>query len=108
MVTVTAVQPSGRFGALVTEGNKVTSFVEKPKGDGGIINGGFFVLEPKALDYVKGDATIWENEPLETLATRGQLTAYKHKGFWQPMDTMRDKNHLEQLWAAGNAPWKIW
>jgi glucose-1-phosphate cytidylyltransferase len=106
--TVTAVQPSGRFGALVTQGNKVTSFVEKPKGDGGIINGGFFVLEPEVIKYIKDDTTIWENDPLETLATRGQLTAYKHSGFWQPMDTMRDKNHLEQLWATGKAPWKIW
>ena len=107
LATVTAVQPSGRFGALVTDGNKVTSFVEKPKGDGGIINGGFFVIEPQAIEYITDDTTIWENEPLETLAAKGQLTAYKHKGFWQPMDTMRDKNHLEQLWSS-RAPWKIW
>jgi glucose-1-phosphate cytidylyltransferase len=106
--TMTAVQPPGRFGALVLEGERITNFQEKPKGDGGWINGGFFVLSPRVLDHIDGDATVWEREPLETLARAGQLAAYFHKGFWQPMDTLRDKNHLEELWASGRAPWKVW
>jgi glucose-1-phosphate cytidylyltransferase len=106
--TLTAVQPPGRFGALVLKGERVSSFQEKPKGDGGWINGGFFVLSPKVIDHIDGDATVWEREPMETLAREGQLAAYFHKGFWQPMDTLRDKNHLEELWASGRAPWKVW
>jgi len=106
--TLTAVQPPGRFGALVLKGERVTSFQEKPKGDGGWINGGFFVLSPRAIDHIDGDATVWEREPLETMARDGQLAAHFHKGFWQPMDTLRDKNHLEELWASGRAPWKRW
>jgi glucose-1-phosphate cytidylyltransferase len=106
--TLTAVQPPGRFGALVLKGERVTSFQEKPKGDGGWINGGFFVLSPRAIEHIDGDATVWEREPLETMARDGQLAAYFHKGFWQPMDTLRDKNHLEELWASGRAPWKAW
>jgi glucose-1-phosphate cytidylyltransferase len=106
--TLTAVQPPGRFGALVLKGERITSFQEKPKGDGGWINGGFFVLSPRVIDHIDDDATVWEREPLETLAREGQLAAYFHKGFWQPMDTLRDKNHLEELWASGRAPWKVW
>jgi glucose-1-phosphate cytidylyltransferase len=106
--TLTAVQPPGRFGALVLKGERVTSFQEKPKGDGGWINGGFFVLSPRAIEHIDGDATVWEREPLETMARDGQLAAYFHKGFWQPMDTLRDKNHLEELWSSGRAPWKVW
>jgi glucose-1-phosphate cytidylyltransferase len=107
--TVTAVQPSGRYGALVlAENDRVDGFVEKPRGDGGWINGGFFVLSPKCLDLIVDDQTIWEQKPLETLATTGQLNAFRHTGFWQPMDTLRDKIHLEQLWAADQAPWKVW
>jgi glucose-1-phosphate cytidylyltransferase len=107
LATVTAVQPAGRFGALVTEGTKVLSFREKPQGNGWI-NGGFFVLSPEVLDYIEGDHTVWENEPLDRLAREGQLAAYLHQGFWHPMDTLRDKNQLEALWNAGNAPWKMW
>jgi glucose-1-phosphate cytidylyltransferase len=106
--TLTAAQAPGRFGALELEGSQVTSFVEKPKGDGGWINGGFFVLSPRVIDYIGDDQTVWEREPLEHLAREHQLAAYFHRGFWQPMDTLRDKNHLEQLWAGGNPPWKIW
>jgi glucose-1-phosphate cytidylyltransferase len=106
--TLTAVQPPGRFGSLVMEGSRVTSFQEKPKGDGGWINGGFFVCSPAVLEYLQGDATIWEREPLERLARERSLAAYLHRGFWQPMDTLRDKNHLEELWASGNPPWKKW
>lgn len=107
--TVTAVQPSGRYGALLlSDDNEVEGFVEKPRGDGGWINGGFFVLSPKCLDLIVDDQTIWEKEPLETLARTGRLRAHRHAGFWQPMDTLRDKVHLEQLWAAGEAPWKVW
>ena len=106
--TVTAVQPPGRYGALAMQGTKVNGFVEKPKGDGGWINGGFFVLSPACLAYVQGDATSWESEPLTRLAAEGELQAFEHTGFWQPMDTLRDKNHLEALWAAGKAPWKCW
>jgi len=106
--TLTAVQPSGRFGALAIGGDLVTSFQEKPRGDGSWINGGFFVLEPSVLDLIAGDDTVWEREPLETLAGRGRLAAYRHQGFWQPMDTLRDKSQLDDLWSAGSAPWKIW
>jgi glucose-1-phosphate cytidylyltransferase len=107
-VTVTAVQPSGRFGAMHLEGNAVTHFVEKPEGDGGWINGGFFVLEPEVMDLIPGDEVIWEREPLEALASSGQLHAFRHQGFWQPMDSLRDRNHLEELWASEKAPWRIW
>jgi glucose-1-phosphate cytidylyltransferase len=108
LATVTAVQPPGRFGALDLDRELITSFREKPQGDGGWINGGFFVLSPNALDYVDGDATIWERESLERLAADRQLAAYRHTGFWQPMDTLRDKLHLEELWNSGRAPWRIW
>jgi glucose-1-phosphate cytidylyltransferase len=106
--TLTAVQPPGRFGALVLDDRFITSFQEKPKGDGGWINGGFFVLSPSVLNYIDDDTTVWEREPLEGLARDRQLAAYFHRGFWQPMDTLRDKNHLEQEWASGRAPWKTW
>lgn len=106
--TVTAVQPPGRFGALEMTDSTVTSFVEKPHGDGMYINGGFFVLNPCVIDLIEGDSTIWERQPLETLATAGQLEAFKHDGFWQPMDTLRDKQNLEEMWQSGEAPWKIW
>jgi glucose-1-phosphate cytidylyltransferase len=108
LATVTAVQPPGRFGSLEMDGDRITNFVEKPHGDGAWINGGFFVLSPKTIDYIDGPATVWEKEPLQRLAHEGQLVAYRHSGFWQPMDTLRDKNHLEELWAKGNAPWKVW
>lgn len=106
--TVTAVQPPGRFGALDMDGTAVRSFVEKPHGDGMYINGGFFVLSPKVIDLIEDDGMLWEKKPLEILASSGQLEAFKHSGFWQPMDTLRDKQHLEELWATGKAPWKIW
>ena len=106
--TVTAVNPPGRYGALMCSGNSVTGFAEKPVNDDGLINGGFFVLSPKVLDLIDGDETIWEREPLESLATSGQLSAYRHTGFWQPMDTLREKNTLETLWESGRAPWKKW
>ena len=106
--TVTATIPPGRFGALDLIGNKVNSFMEKPKGDGAMINGGYFVLSPEVLDYIADDHTIWEREPVERLAHEGNLVAYQHHGFWQPMDTLRDKVHLEELWQSGNAPWKVW
>ena len=107
--TLTATQPSGRFGAInINNQEEVTSFQEKPAGDGSWINGGFFVLEPSVFQYLDGDDTIWERKPLESLAASNQLSAYKHNNFWQPMDTLRDKNHLEELWATGNAPWKLW
>jgi glucose-1-phosphate cytidylyltransferase len=107
--TLTSVFPPGRFGALdISDNQKVNTFKEKPKGDGGQINGGFFVLSPKVLDLLRDDQTVWEQEPLETLARTGQLKAYKHSGFWQPMDTLRDKNLLEELWQTGRAPWKLW
>jgi len=107
--TVTAVQPSGRFGALnLDKQANVLSFQEKPKGDNAWINGGFFVLEPKIFDYIEGDETLWERKPVENLAKDGELIAYKHSGFWHAMDTLRDKNYLEQLWKSGQAPWKIW
>ena len=107
--TLTAVQPPGRFGALAIDSNhRITSFQEKPQGDGSWINGGFFVCSPVVLDRISGDATIWEREPLEQLAHNGQMSAFYHRGFWQPMDTLRDKIHLEELWAKGKAPWKVW
>lgn len=106
--TLTAVQPPGRFGALNLDGNRITSFQEKPVGDGGWINGGFFVCSPSVFDYINGDDMVWERQPLEKLADERNLAAYFHKGFWQPMDTLRDKNHLEELWAANKAPWKVW
>lgn len=106
--TLTATLPPGRFGALDFEDDKVRSFKEKPKGDGGMINGGFFVLSPAVLDYLDGDNCTWERQPLESLADEGQLAAFQHGGFWQPMDTLRDKNYLEELWASGKAPWKVW
>ena len=106
--TVCAVQPPGRFGALDIEGERITRFQEKPSGDGSWINGGFFVLEPRALDYIDGDDCVWERGPMEALATRGELSAYTHQGFWQPMDTLRDKLKLEELWQGGHAPWKVW
>jgi len=106
--TMTAVQPPGRFGAIEAEQTHVRAFVEKPIGDGGWINGGFFILKPEVIDLISSDKAIWEKEPLESLAQEGQLEAYFHKGFWQPMDTLRDKNYLEDLWSNGNAPWKSW
>ena len=106
--TVTAVQPQGRFGSLNIDGEKVKSFVEKPKGDGSWINGGFFVCEPQVFDYIENDSSIWEKEPLEELANSNQLGTTKHFGFWKPMDTLRDKQELEMLWQSGNAPWKKW
>ncbi len=109
LVTLTATQPAGRFGALaLDEQSRVTSFAEKPKGDGFWVNGGFFVVSPKVHEYLSDDSTIWEREPLETLSRDGQVSAYQHRGFWQPMDTMHDKTVLEQLWATGSAPWKVW
>lgn len=108
LATLTATQPPGRFGALVLSEGKVSRFQEKPQGDGAWINGGFFVLSPKVLDYIDGDDTAWEKEPMDRLAREGQLSAYLHHGFWQPMDTLRDKSHLEELWASGKAPWKVW
>jgi glucose-1-phosphate cytidylyltransferase len=110
LATVTAVQPPGRFGTLSLrqEGSRIEEFVEKPRGDGGWVNGGFFVLEPGVLDYVDGEAAVWEREPLENLARDGQLVAFRHEGYWQPMDTLRDKMVLEERWAEGNAPWKVW
>tara|TARA_A100001035_G_C27705762_1_gene464754 strand:+ start:212 stop:985 length:774 start_codon:yes stop_codon:yes gene_type:complete len=106
--TLTAVQQPGRFGGLNINNGKITSFIEKPKGDGGWINGGFFVLEPSIFKFINGDNTIWEQEPLQNLASKGLLGYFKHEDFWQPMDTLRDKKVLEELWAKGNAPWKVW
>lgn len=106
--TVTSVYPPGRFGALSIVDHKVTTFKEKPKGDGGMINGGFFVLSPSVLPLIEGDSTLWEQGPLESLALNRQIAAYEHDGFWQPMDTLRDKTYLEDLWASGKAPWKRW
>ena len=108
LATVTAVQPPGRYGALQMSGQRVAGFTEKPRGDGGLINGGFFVLSPKVLPLIADASTLWEAAPMETLAHQGQLMAYEHNGFWQPMDTLRDKNQLEDLWASGKAPWKVW
>jgi len=108
LATVTAVQPPGRYGAIEQEAGLVSGFTEKPRGDGALINGGFFVLSPKCLDLIAGDATSWESEPLTKLANSDQMMAFEHKGFWQPMDTLREKTYLEELWDSGRAPWKIW
>jgi len=110
LATLTAVQPPGRFGAfqLDRDHHKISTFKEKPQGDSAWVNGGFFVLEPGVMDYITEDSTVWEREPMENLANDGQLTGYRHNGFWQPMDTLRDKNSLEDLWQSGKAPWKIW
>lgn len=108
LATVTAVQPPGRFGALEVDGNRVRGFAEKPRGDGGWINGGFFVLSPEVGRYLDGDDTVWEDEPLEGLARDGELACFEHHGFWQAMDTLRDKRQLEQMWQSGRAPWKAW
>ncbi|HZG38033.1 MAG TPA: glucose-1-phosphate cytidylyltransferase [Nodosilinea sp.] len=110
LATLTAVQPPGRFGAIALhEGQtKIETFQEKPEGDGAWINGGYFVLEPQVIDFIEGDDTVWEEQPLTKLAQMGQLSAFKHAGFWQPMDTLRDKNKLEELWASNQAPWKVW
>jgi glucose-1-phosphate cytidylyltransferase len=108
LATMTAVQPPGRFGALGLQGDTVHSFQEKPTGDGGWINGGFFILSPKVIRLMRDDSTVWEREPLEQLAKDDQLRAIRHDGFWQPMDTLRDKLHLESLWQSGEAPWKVW
>jgi len=108
LATVTAVQPPGRYGALQMDGERVAGFTEKPRGDGGLINGGFFVLSPSCLDMIAGDPTSWEGEPLARLSAENQLMAYTHDGFWQPMDTLRDRTHLEELWDSGKAPWKTW
>lgn len=108
LATVTAVQPPGRYGALERSGDQVTGFIEKPRGDGGLINGGFFVLSPKCIDLIEGDTTPWESSPMSKLAAMGQMMAFEHRGFWQPMDTLREKNQLEELWASGKAPWKQW
>jgi len=108
LATVTAVQPPGRYGALEVEGNTVKGFLEKPLGDGGWINGGFFVLSPKVIDYIAEDETSWEKEPMARLAAEDDLSAYFHKGFWQPMDTLRDQRQIEALWTSGKAPWKTW
>jgi len=107
LATVTSVSPPGRFGALVIDGDQVTTFKEKPEGSTRI-NGGFFVLSPRVVDYIAGDQTVWEGEPLERLAREGQLAAYAHGGFWHPMDTLRDMNQLEAMWSSGKAPWKVW
>jgi glucose-1-phosphate cytidylyltransferase len=106
--TVTAVRPPGRYGALELEEDRVTGFLEKPRGDGGLINGGFFILSPRCLDLIEGDETPWEGAPLASLASMGQLMAFEHLGFWQAMDTLRDKTQLEELWLSGRAPWKVW
>jgi glucose-1-phosphate cytidylyltransferase len=108
LATMTGVQPPGRYGAIVREGNLVQSFAEKPRGDGGLINGGFFVLDRAVLDHITDDQTIWEKEPLENLASSNSLGVFEHTGFWHAMDTLRDKNYLEDLWASGKAPWKSW
>jgi glucose-1-phosphate cytidylyltransferase len=108
LATVTAVQPPGRYGALLRDGDTVSGFQEKPPGDGAWINGGFFVLNPKVTDLIEGDQSSWEGGALGTLAAQGQLQAFEHVGFWQPMDTLRDKTQLEHLWSTGSAPWKCW
>jgi glucose-1-phosphate cytidylyltransferase len=108
LATICAVRPPGRFGTIDVEGNRITRFQEKPPGDGSWINGGFFVLEPQVLDFIEGDDCVWERGPIETLAQRGELSAYTHEGFWHPMDTLRDKIKLEELWQNGDAPWKVW
>ncbi len=108
LATITAVQPPGRYGAIEHQDGLVKGFVEKPRGDGGLINGGFFVLSPKVLEFIENDQSSWEGEPLTKLAESDQMMAFEHDGFWQPMDTLREKNLLEELWLSGNAPWKIW
>jgi glucose-1-phosphate cytidylyltransferase len=108
LATITAVQPPGRYGALDIQNHRVSQFIEKPKGDGGWINGGFFVLSPRCIDYIQNDQSSWEGQPLDAIAKKGELAAYEHGGFWQPMDTLREKNLLEELWASGSAPWKAW
>lgn len=108
LACLTAVQPPGRYGMLDIDGDYVSNFIEKPEGDGAWINGGFFILKPEVLDYIENDVIVWEREPLQTLAKEKQLIRYKHNGFWRPMDTLRDKIHLEELWTSGKAPWKIW
>jgi glucose-1-phosphate cytidylyltransferase len=108
LATLTAIQPPGRFGALDLDGDLISHFMEKPRGDGGWVNGGFFVLEPQVLDYIDGDDTVWEREPLQRLAHEGNLAAYRYEGYWQNMDTLRDKMVLEEQWASGAPPWKIW
>ncbi len=108
LATITAAHPPGRFGALDIQNGQVMSFKEKPRGDGGMINGGFFVLSSKVIPFIESDQTIWERAPLEDLTAQGELSAYQHDGFWQPMDTLRDKTYLEDLWASGRAPWKVW
>jgi glucose-1-phosphate cytidylyltransferase len=107
LATVTTVQPPGRFGSLDVVGNKISAFEEKPQGDGSWVNGGYFVLSPKVLDYIDGDSSVWEADPLQRLAAEGELSAFLHNGFWQPMDTLRDKIYLEELWQAARAPWKV-
>ncbi len=108
LATVCAVQPPGRYGALDISQGQVSGFVEKPRGDGALINGGFFVLSPKVIDYIEGDSTCWEGQPLSQLAEDGHVMAFAHSGFWQPMDTLRERTALEDLWALGKAPWKVW
>jgi glucose-1-phosphate cytidylyltransferase len=108
LVTVTAVQPTGRFGSMVLDGSRVSEFSEKPTGDGAWINGGFFVVSPKVAPYLEADDTVWEREPMQRLASEGQLSSYRHTGFWQPMDTLREKLRLDELWESGAAPWKTW
>jgi glucose-1-phosphate cytidylyltransferase len=108
LATLTAVQPAGRFGALDLQGHRITRFEEKPQGDGAYVNGGFFVLEAEGLSLIEDDRTVWEQQPMEQLARDGQLSAFVHRGFWQPMDTLRDKLRLEELWSTGKAPWKVW
>jgi glucose-1-phosphate cytidylyltransferase len=108
LATVTAVKPPGRFGSISLKGNEVDGFIEKPRGDGGLINGGFFVLSPKCINLITSDQTSWEDKPLSQLVSQNQLMAFQHEGFWQPMDTLRDKISLEGLWSGGNAPWKVW
>jgi glucose-1-phosphate cytidylyltransferase len=108
LATVTAVKPPGRYGALKLTGDRVDGFTEKPAGDGNFINGGFFILSPKCIDMIEDDSTSWEIEPVARLAAMGELKAFMHRGFWQPMDTLRDKNQLEEMWSTGNSPWKVW
>lgn len=108
LATVTAVYPPGRFGSLELQGDQVVEFKEKPKGDGAMVNGGFFVMSPEALNYIDGDLSVWEEGPLNTLARENQLRAFRHEGFWQPMDTLRDKLYLQRLWDTGSAPWMVW
>lgn len=108
LATMMATYPPGRFGAVGVDDGQVVEFLEKPRGDGGLINGGFFVLDPKVIGFIDGDASVWEQEPLMCLVSQGELMAFEHRGFWQPMDTLRDKERLEHLWSSGNAPWKVW